>query len=177
MRYLHIGIYVKISASYVKQWRLQSTNRQTNTQTHIYTHTHTHKQTYIQSKNWGNLFMPSSFFYIFCYRLKRWFPIYQMSYFVLEAEQFSCYIFWHIFESNTILTELRFYVRIFIVWKLIIYQLYYIYVKDVSNWLLSRTVINLRHDIFIQTYSILFMSREFEIQLFYKTATAWSTFA
>ena len=63
MRYLHVCIYVKISASYVERCTLQSDDRQTNTQTNI------------QSKNWGNLFLSSIFFFIFYFRLKRWFPI------------------------------------------------------------------------------------------------------
>ena len=43
---------------------------QTNKDTNI-------QKTYIQSKNWGNLFLPSIFF-IFCFLLKRRFPIGQV---------------------------------------------------------------------------------------------------
>ena len=39
LRYSHIGIYVKISISYVEQWILWSDARQTNTQTNTRTHT------------------------------------------------------------------------------------------------------------------------------------------
>ena len=35
----------------------------THTNTHTHTHTHTHTQTYIQSKNWGNLFLRPNFLF------------------------------------------------------------------------------------------------------------------
>ena len=59
LKYSHIGIYVTISASYVKQWSLQNVHRQTYTQTHKQIHK---QKTYIQNKNRGNLFLPSIFF-------------------------------------------------------------------------------------------------------------------
>ena len=56
LRYFDIGIYVKISDSYVKRWSLKSDDRQTHRQT---------KKTYILSKNRGNLFFYLQVFFIF----------------------------------------------------------------------------------------------------------------
>ena len=64
--YSHLGIYVKISASYVKRCTLQSDDRQTNTQTNT-------EKTY-RVKTEENCFIFKSFF-IFYFRLKRRFPM------------------------------------------------------------------------------------------------------